>query len=328
MRILLCNRPGGAFAYITDGWFNAFRDAGFTVERWSGQMVDWAQFNPDLYIGCSGHRQPIPINRRGTKVAIHVNPYSTVSVPGIDEAQHAIKWTVEQRPNVVFGYGFATHHTYWLNWVTKHNISWVPMPTAGDVVIYRMPAKEDRTIGLGYVGGRWGYKAKNIDKYLLPLAAVEPVKIMGWGDWPDNTCSGSIDDNAVPAFFGQCRVAPCVSEPHTSVYGIDLPERVFKTALCGALPIHDPVVGLKDQIPSLMVASDANHYIELCRIWSQPDMESRRAAQAALVRKEIWQQHTYHHRLAGLLTALGFQRQSLSLLSALEKRRLNNQPVS
>jgi len=28
MKILLPNRPGGAFGFITDGWFNALRDVG------------------------------------------------------------------------------------------------------------------------------------------------------------------------------------------------------------------------------------------------------------------------------------------------------------
>ncbi len=79
-------------------------------------------------------------------------------------------------------------------------------------------------------------KAKVIDKYLVPVLKDSGLssKVFGWGDWQDGLCSGKLPDRSVSAFFNSGRVAPCISEPHTHRYGIDLPERVFKTALCGA----------------------------------------------------------------------------------------------
>ena len=118
MRVLLCHRPGGAFGYITDAWANAFRDKGHMVQRWDGQEASWRAFAPELYIGCSGHRQPIPANRN-TKVAIHVNPYGPVDLGSINESKESIDWTVAQKPDAVFGYGHEEDRLLWSYWTKK-----------------------------------------------------------------------------------------------------------------------------------------------------------------------------------------------------------------
>ena len=315
MKVLICHRPGGAFGYISDGWVNAFTSSGITCQRWDGDQRTWDQFAPDLYIGCSGHRQPIPKNRGNTKIAIHVNPYGAKSVPGIDENRTAIDWVSSHKPNAVFGYGFAHHSPYWSKW----DALWVPMPTAGDAVIYHCLLGTQRDIKLGYLGGCWAYKAKTINAYLLPLTKDEPkLTIFGWGDWPPELKVTGLLDNDVVNFFNRCMVVPCISELHTQEYGIDLPERVFKVILCGALPVHDPVVGLNQNVlRSLPVAKNTDDYWSLCRLWCRPEMEAVRQTLVKQLYDEVVSQHTYHHRLHHLMTILGFTGAAKALLSGL-----------
>src|SRR5215831_12305434 len=90
VRVLLVHRPGGAFGYISDGWINALRDRGHRVERWDGLENSWHSFAPDLYLGCSGHRQPIP-PRHNCKIAIHVNAYGPVHLDGLNESEETIR---------------------------------------------------------------------------------------------------------------------------------------------------------------------------------------------------------------------------------------------
>jgi len=317
MKILTTHRPGGAWAYITDAWINAFTACGHVIQRWDGHQSSWNAFSPDLYIGCSGHPQPINWARGKTKLAIHVNPFGSVSIKGIDENQETIKYVKSQRPDAVFGYGHKTDIRYWDKWVSEL-CPWVPMPTAGDATRYFTRGIE-QDIQVGYVGGRWNYKARNLDAYLLPLFNRVSCHVHGWGGWPAqlgmSVFKGPIDESHVPTFFSRCKICPCVVEPHTTQYGIDLPERTFKVILSGALAIHDPVFGLNRYVPSIVMAQNPAQFLELCEHWLNPSRDEERKALAEKQRKEVLAEHTYFHRLAGLLVAVGFKSESDQMLN-------------
>lgn len=305
MRILLTHRPGGAYGFISEGWLNALLAGGHVAQRWDGQIQTWESFDPDLYIGCSGHRQPIPQNHGKAKIAIHVNPYSDVNVDGINEAKAAIDWTLAQNPTVVFGYGHDTDRQLWEHWTSRHGIPWVPLPTAGDSTIYKI-IESGKSIDIGYVGGYWPYKARNLDRYLLPVVRDKSLRmsVFGWGDWPAGICRGGIDDSDVPAVLASARVGPCVVEPHTTKWGIDLPERLWKVALCGALVVHDPVHGLGRYMPSALVATDPADFHHLCKHYADESHESERIALAQRQRAEVLAKHTYFQRMATLFIAI------------------------
>jgi hypothetical protein len=316
MRILICHRPGGAFGYITDSWINALLDRGHIVVRWDGNKASWDKFNPDLYIGCSGHRQPIPTERKA-KIAIHVNPYGPVEVKGINERQESIEWVLRQRPDVVFGYGFEDDRLLWDYWTSRHDIPWVPMPTAGDKVIYKMVVDpESRDTDVVYLGGKWDYKAETIDAFLTPVLEDTRIshKLYGWGSWSPGICSGILPEDRVTSFFNTGRVAPCIAEKHTHTSGIDVPERVFKVALCGALPIHDAVPALAKQIPNLPIAGTPAEYHSMCYEYSRDDSLRERTKLVNSIRNHILNNHTYHHRLSGLFKALDFDQQAVEML--------------
>jgi len=117
MKVLVVKPSGGAFNYITSAFINAFNAVGIEAKYWNGDEKEFLDFGPDLYIGCSGHRQVTPKSWNGKK-AIHVNPYGTKLEPqnGVDinEPKEAIEWTLSQNPDVVFGYGLQEEeNTFW-----------------------------------------------------------------------------------------------------------------------------------------------------------------------------------------------------------------------
>lgn len=312
MKVLLTHRPGGAYGYVSEGWFNALRAGGHDVQRWDGQRETWDAFQPDLYIGCSGHRQGIPpLAQRGkTAVAIHVNPFGPVDLGGINEPADAIRWTVSQHPTVVFGYGHETDRELWSHWTTRHQIPWVPMPTAGDSTIYKIDndlTGGERDIDVGYVGGYWPYKAQNLDRFIKPLIEKPgnlKMEMRGWGDWPKVPAyKGGIEDAEVPDFLNRVKVGPCVTEPHTVTWGFDLPERLWKVALCGAVVVHHAVKGLDRYMPSALVAGTPEQFHILCREWSVCSNEKRREV-ATAQRHEVLKSHTYFKRMATLFMAV------------------------
>lgn len=315
MRVLLTNRPGGAYGHISESWGNALRSVNCTVARWDGLPASWQAFDPDLYLGCSGHRQPIPVTRRA-KIALHVNPYSRIALERVAESPGAIAWVKEVRPDVVFGYGDASVAKYWDGWC-QAGYRWVPMPTAGDSTLYA-PGTNKRDLDFAYIGGYWPYKATNLARFLLPLFGDRSyrIEVRGWGSWPAAIRAAPIpidDDAAVVALLRRARVGPCISEPHTCTYGIDVPERVWKVALAGALPVHDWFPTAARLLPGLPVCRSPGEYITLCKRFCRD--ESTRASLAAALRRQVLAAHTYHHRLGDLVAALGFPDLSDRLLA-------------
>jgi len=317
MRILTTHRVGGAFGFITESWINAMQDKGHVVARWDGTLNSWNDFAPDLYCGCSGHKQSIPTNRTA-KIAIHVNPYGPVNVNGINEPQQAIDWVKSMKPDVVFGYGFDEDKIYWQYWQEKLGIKWCPMPTAGDKTIFKITNDiTTRPNDVIYIGGKWSYKGTNIDAYLLP--AIKYVvqngfkaEVYGWGDWKPGESRGLITDEKVPVLFNEAKIGPCISEPHTQAHGFDLPERFFKVALCGLLPIHDPVPTLRRLFPDLPMAKNPVEYSELCNHYLCKPEE--RFVLSKKISDQVLNNHTYHHRLSRLFKELGFDQESADML--------------
>lgn len=320
MKILLVARPGGAFGYITDSWSNALSDKGHIVQRWDGLEESWYQFDPDIYIGCSGHKQPIP-HRRTAKVAIHVNPYGPVDVPGINEPDQTIKWVCNQKPDVVFGYGTEEDRILWGHWTSIKGIKWIPMPVAGDKILYKPTAPESKINDIVYLGGRWAYKGLTIDKYLVPLyekclaGALDgerniKFKIHGWGDWPKKYGIEILGEDKSSEFIGSGKVGPCISEKHTHEFNIDIPERAFKVALCNTLVIHDTTTAIRRMIPSALVASNPDNFQDLCLHYSRKENQEERIALTNMQRAEVLKAHTYHHRMSTLFRSLGFNKEA------------------
>jgi len=322
MNILLPKHVGGAFGYITEGWLNALVDAGHNVKRYDDNIQSWLEFKPDLYCGCSGHKQTIPANRGKCLVAIHVNPYGTNDIDkNILEPKQTVNWVLSQKPNVVFGYGLQQDRLFWAGW-EQAGIKWVPMPTAGDAVVYNN-SNINKIVDYVYVGGRWSYKSTSIDKFLLPVVNNKKLNgsVYGWGDWsspwPSHFVEG-IDDKDVPARLSQAKVGPCISEPHTQRSGIDLPERVFKVVLSGAVAVHDTVAGFDRYCKSVLSADSPDQYVnEIRRICDMDD--SARSALSKRQRLEVLNNHTYHHRMSTLFDALGLRGESNDMLLVLNK---------
>lgn len=317
MKILCCAPDGGAFLYITKGWANAFYKAGHQFKRWDGTHSMIEEFRPHIYIGCSGWKQEFPKKYRGspydTKVAIHVNPHGNHKIgsytngPVIDENKDTINWVIKQNPDLVFGYGDKVLiDKYWSGW-EKSGIPTLPMMNAGDSIHFYPDPSDKYRADVGYIGGHWPYKSVNIDKYLKPVAKKLNCLIYGWSRFPvDYKARGKIFDGEDRRLFSSVKVAPCVSEPHTTSTGIDIPERIFKVSLCGALAISDPVSGM-DRVfsnKSLVMAKNPKEYLELCEYYIKNNDERINKARNQMF--EILDKHTYLHRMSSLLERLGF----------------------
>lgn len=316
MKIYFGELSTGAWRYLTIGMINALKDRGHTVERWDGNIETWNRFDPDLYIGSNGHKQNIPVDRRA-KLVLQVSPWGSTYMPNISEKQETIDWTLNLKPDLVFGYGQEDEIEFWQDWVDA-GMKWLSFPTAGDKTFFKQIVPLDQRVNdVVYLGGRWHYKGLTLDKYLIPILEDKNIKsvLKGWGDWPPGLCSGSPNDDEVNDFFNTGKIGPCVSEQHTLFYGIDIPERAWKVALSGLLIVHDNAFMLKKMIPSALISDGPKEFHDYIRYYLQPEHEQERIELVKKQQTEVLLSHTYHHRLANMFNALGLPDEANNMLS-------------
>lgn len=316
LNILCCNPDGGAFLHITKGWEDAFKNLNHNFERWDGSADHLRKFKPHIYLGCSGWRQDFPKwakDEFGTKVATHVNPWGStklIPLPGesnINESENAIKWVEGQHPDFLYCYALDEDIQHMWNKWEEQIACVIPMPNAGNAILHT-PVTPDPNFhcDVGFVGGYWKYKAMNLDKYLVPILNRTKSKVFGWGGWKHPKYCGVIKDADVNKLFSSSKVCPAMVEPHTTRYGIDIPERMFKVPLGGGFTICDPCKGLeryvsKDIFP---MASNPSEYHDLIHHYIKNDNE--RIDLKKKQRKSILSDHTYFSRIQGFLKFSGY----------------------
>lgn len=333
LTVFISNSKSGAFFEIATGWANALKECGHTAVLWGGKASTWRSSPPDIYIGCSGWRQNIPSNH-SAKIAIHVNPYCDDAVqvsggPLINDRPEAIRWVAGQKPDLVFGYGLQQDiDKWWIKWKTDLGIKAIGMPNAADAIKYNYINQSNKALecDIGWVGGYWVYKAMNMNKYLIPVVKKHNSVWLGWSG-PKGLWKGKATQLQIIQLFHSAKVCPVVVEPHTTKYGIDIPERIFKVAACGALVVADPCYGIDRYFPgdSLVLANSPQNYVDLCNKWVKAS-DDERVHQARKLQREVLAKHTYFNRIQTLLNALGYKEEASAYNSVIDKL-LNGMPT-
>ena len=184
------------------------------------------------------------------------------------------------------------------------------MEMAADAVQYQHPnpnVAPGLDPDLFYVGGYWAYKAQNIDKYLLPLLRETENKVLIGRGWP-GLVTGECSEEQVGQYFKDAKVSPNIHEPHSTLGGYDVVERVFKSIYCGGLCISDHVeememgFGLKDGTHLITAHNVEDYQCLVEEAIAIPDayMDVREQGQ-----KYVARYHTYFNRALNLLLELG-----------------------
>lgn len=187
---------------------------------------------------------------------------------------------------------------------------------------YKGSYKEEYDSDIAFVGGRWGYKAQNLDPYLVYLCRdfSYNVKIFGNQPWGIPQYCGFAQDHEIKDIFASAKICPNISEPHSNEYGYDIVERPFKLLSNGCFVISDYVQDLVDMIPDgIVYAKDANHFHELVKQYVN-DEDGRRKV-AAVGHECVMNNHTYFHRAANMFRGLNMENNAIRCIESLEKYR-------
>lgn len=161
---------------------------------------------------------------------------------------------------------------------------------------------------VGFCGARWNYKARNLDRFLLPLCQPDTglrVKIFGRGGWTGTTpCFlGELGPTQESSLFCSAAVCANTSEPHSTDYGFDIVERPFKVAASGGFLISDHVEEMADVFGPdnvVMARAPAEFKEKVYYYLERPD---ERRVLADRLRQKVIAEHSYFNRVVQLLTA-------------------------
>ena len=176
------------------------------------------------------------------------------------------------------------------------------------LLFYKKNENIKKKYDFGYVGGYCNSKAQTINKMFLPiLKYYKNYKIYGSGNqgWPNNLSSGRIGEEEEATFLASCKILPCFSEPHSHNTGFDIPERMYKAALSGALVLHDNVKDIHKIFPNIITFNSASDLKNKIDYYLKHDEERKKLAEEQ--RLYILNNHTYLHRIKKMFEVLKIQ---------------------
>lgn len=331
MKILIEN-AAGANHYIASSYATAFVAAGYDVVWWdtdARSAFDIFAENSDveLFLGHSWKLNRATVKnlikfKDQLRVILFANHYGEMDE--LITAKYAIETATETEKGFVSEllkanvnvkglicqyFQNSVHETHGY-WKTSVGVECYGFPLCADVTQYYLtePTKDYET-DVFYCGGYWPYKAKYLNKYLLPLCypnSKYKVKIVGSG-WSTPNCVGRANENTIRNYYASAKVVPALFEPHTELVG-DIPQRVYQVAACGGFQISQPAVDLelafdKKELHIFRNEEEFKQDLMIGTCKEEGYAVSQSYRKAGCLR--VYAEHTNFHRAARLVKVFG-----------------------
>jgi hypothetical protein len=293
----------------------------------------FSEFEPELYLGTTYETDRAVAKciarRPHMKVALYASAWGPY-LKDVDLQKYPLVVTSEQEKRALADlkkttgkpdFVFIHAHGRWLDGTMSGwkeiGVDYHGVLNAADTFVYlngrRRPELE---CDIGFVGGYWGYKARNIDRYLLPLLHPSTglrAKVFGNQPWPVHQYLGTCSDEDARDLFVSATVCPNISEPHSTECGWDVVERPFKVMAAGGFCVSDEVDEAEAVFGGdLLMGIGAGHFQDLVRYYSKNPSEREKWIRAG--RGRVLREHTYFDRVADIFGHLGMQNERASTL--------------
>ncbi len=334
---ILCNYNHCAPSYIFTGLGRTFAAAGHEFMFWvmdSKPAFDiFSEYEPDIYIGrtfeidralykCIASRPHMKVILYASAwgdLIDKINPQDYPIVRINDNEKRLIAQLKHDtgKPDFVFLHS----HENWLQATLGgwHSIGVKPVSllNAADTFDYlNGEYTKEFDSDISFVGGYWPYKARNLDRFLLPLCFERKLKVKIFGNqpWPVSQYLGIIDNNCVKDVFASAKVCVNISEPHSTDFGFDVIERPYKILASGGFCVSDYVESMDKDIfgDSIVYAHSPlelkqliNHYVE------NPEDRLRYMQRGQEI---VLKEHTYFDRAYKVFIELGLHEQAHRVL--------------
>lgn len=326
MKILCLYSPGGSSG-VRNGWRKCFQAAGHTFVFWDKSQKSafdvFSEEEPDIFIGTTYDLDRATLkcfkSRPNLKVALFCSAYGDLTKE-IDRAKFPIDIATEAelnlvkqlkdetgKPDFVFLHCVPSQKDRVIGGWGTLGIKTVSVLNACDTFEYLGGEfKGELTCDCSIVGGRWPYKSRNLDPFLMSLCNKYDFKVFGYGGWENyHNYLGQLDLGWEKHLFKSTKVCLSISEPHSTTYGYDLIERPFKVMGNGSFCLSDWVEGFNEVlgVGTLEMALTPAEYEWKLRFYLKN--EDKRVEKAKIGQEKVLSGHTYWHRIAQMFTEFG-----------------------
>lgn len=332
---ILCNTGHGANGFMKHAWEQVFKYCGHEFYYWNPDKDDAEKafsIEPDLFIGTTydlNKRQISEIRKRKMKVALIGSDWGPLT-ESMDLSKYQIvfandkeiRLVEELKPDLIFiHYDQSVLNDTHLYWNTKLGIPITAITQCADLFdYYNGNIIEELKSDIAFIGGYWGYKAQNLNKYMIPICkkmGKYKINIFGNQPWPVTQYQGPIDTRLVPHVIKSALICPNIGEPHFHL-GAELMERPFKVLSSGGFCISEPNKSMKkifgDSIPyfdnEFEFLDMVDHFVK------NPDDRIKYMKNGYEL---VTSNHTGFHRVNKLLTVLGFEKEAEGVLVGYEE---------
>lgn len=343
MRVMVLQSPGGSMS-VRGGWIRALIHAGHEAAWWSPREKSafdaFQEYEPSLTIlttyDLDDAQEKCIRARPDMKVALFASawgekadalPLEEFPIVRVTDAEKRRLERLKRetgKPDCVFLHCSDSNVESVLGGWREIGIEPIGLMNAADALLYRPGRfRPEFACDACFVGGRWPYKARNIDPFILSLAEHAPfrLKVFGYGGWEDTTpyYLGRLDELDEPDLFASSAVCLNFSEPHSTDprYASDIVERPFKVMACGGCLVSDHVEEMKEIFPFVPTARTREDFRDLAEyLLERPDERQWLSSEG---RAEVMSRHTYHHRMYRLFHRLGWPQEGDRILTSLPK---------
>jgi len=339
MKILISNDSPTAHYYIRTGFAKALSFAGHDVIVWDLNKKNpydvFDEFEPDIFVSQGYNLNDAIIEcileRPNLAVTLKCGDWSKFSdeidlnkYPILTASQQEINNVLKIQNNVKYvdiHYSQESADITHEYWNSKLGIKVVGLMSAADVFDYTNGVYNEKyKSNIIFIGGRWGYKSRTIDKYILPLVderdKIANVKIFGNQSWGIPEYLGYIPTEYVKHFLASSLICPNISEPHSQDFGFDIVERPFKLLSNKCFVISDTVASMKKVFNNeeIVFASSPANFKELCHHYIKYPNE--RMVYISRGYDTVINNHTYFHRAAQFFNELAMPEESSKMLDS------------
>lgn len=332
---ILCNYTPCGPHFVRNGWRRVFEALGHQFTFWNPQLKPafdaFSEVEPDIYLGTTYETDRAVAKNIGLRPHLKVALFGSAWGPRLDDvdltryplvvATKQEKLTIESLRDRI-SFVFIHAHGEWLEGTMSGwreiGVEPIGILNAADTFVYlNGKVRPELTCDLAFVGGYWGYKAGNLDKFLLPLchpARGYSVKIFGNSPWPVAQYLGQVDDETVPDLFASATISPSVSEPHSTDLGWDVIERPFKVLSSGGFCVSDHVAEGRDlfnevELPMAKTPAEMAEVVEF--YVKNPE---RRSPLMAAGKRAVLRSHTYFDRVCDMFMGFGLLKEAARTL--------------
>jgi len=331
MRILIANDSLQAHYYIRSAFSKALSVSGHEVvlwNTWQKPVFDaFDEFSPDIFFGQAYNLTPAFIKcieeRPDMHLVLRVSDWSKFNdeldktlYPVISASKKEIQFMkhIQTLPNKLVIHNH--HHENWIgitheNWI-KEGFDLYSFKNFADVFEYTNGEyKEELACDFSLIAGYWGYKSRNLDKYIMPFCQPNreyKIRIFGNQAWPTSKYCGFLAEENAKHVLKSTKVCLSVHEPHSTTYGYDIVSRPFNLMINKCFFISDRVEGLKIDFPECITSGPEEFESVACY---HIDNTHQHEEIINILYNRTLKDHTAFERLVDIFTKLGLDTESL-----------------